>query len=43
MIFEMSGTAFFAAEPPQRPLRQGAQLPHDLHQILSIIKEELCV
>lgn len=43
MIDEISGAAVLAAEPPQQPLRRRGLLPHDLHQILSIIKEELCV
>ena len=43
MIADISGKAAFAVERPRQPLRRGARLPYDLHQILSIIKEELCV
>ena len=43
MIADISGTAASAAERPRQPLQRSAQLPYDLHQILSIIKEELCV
>lgn len=38
MIVEIYGTVASAAEP----LRRGETVPYDLHQILSIIKEELC-
>ena len=43
MIADISGTAPIVAEWPRLPLRRGAKVPYDLHWILSIIKEELCV
>ena len=43
MIADISGTAALAVEQPRRPQGRRAQRPYDLHQILSIIKEELCV
>ena len=43
MIADISGTALIAAERPRRPHGRRAQRPYDLHRILSIIKEELCV
>ncbi len=39
MIVVFRGTVASAPEP----LRRGETVPYDLHQILSIIKEELCV
>lgn len=43
MIADISGTAALAVERPRQPHGRGAQRPYDLHRILSIIKEELCV